>query len=185
MKKILPWISVAIILLLMTAQLHHQGRRWICACGYMLLWTSGAWTSDNSQHWFDPYSLTHILHGFAFCGLLALMFPRISTSWRLVMAIAAESLWEIIENTNTIIDRYREATAALGYQGDSIINSIGDVIACAIGFLLARQLGWRRSSVVFVAVELLLIFWIHDSLILEIVMLVFPNNAIRAWQMGH
>ena len=101
------------------------------------------------------------------------------------MALALESVWEIIENTNTVIERYRVATASLGYQGDSIVNSLGDIFCCAIGFLIARKLGWRRSILVFIAVEALLLVWIRDSLLLEIIMLVHPINAIKAWQMGH
>jgi Protein of unknown function (DUF2585) len=184
-KKLLPWLSVTLILLAAALQLHRQGRQWICSCGRVLLWTSGAWTSDNSQHWFDPYSFTHILHGFAFCGLLALALPRVSLVWRLVIAVATEALWEILENTNTVIDRYREATAALGYHGDSVINSIGDIIACSFGFWLASQLGWRRSIAVFVLVEVVLLVWIRDSLTLEILMLIHPIDAIRNWQLSH
>ncbi|HSQ24988.1 MAG TPA: DUF2585 family protein, partial [Pyrinomonadaceae bacterium] len=102
-----------------------------------------------------------------------------------VIAIALESVWEIIENTNTVIERYRVATASLGYQGDSIVNSLGDIFCCAIGFMIARQLGWRGSIVVFLAVEAMLLVWIRDSLLLEIIMLIHPINAIKVWQLGH
>jgi hypothetical protein len=183
LKRLLPWLTVVLILIATALQLHRQGRLWICSCGRTLLWTSGAWTSDNSQHWFDPYSITHVLHGLAFCGLLALLIPRVSVAWRFVIAVAAESLWEIVENTNTVIERYRE-TAALGYQGDSVVNSIGDIFACSVGFWLAWKLGWRRSIVIFVAVELVLLFWIRDSLLLEVIMLIHPLQAIKAWQMS-
>lgn len=101
------------------------------------------------------------------------------------MAIAIESAWELIENTNTVIERYREATAALGYQGDTVVNSLGDILCCGIGFMIARQLGWRRSIMVFVATELFLLIWIRDSLLLEVIMLVHPVNAIKLWQIGH
>ena len=101
------------------------------------------------------------------------------------MALMIESAWELIENTNTVIERYREATAALGYQGDTVVNSLGDIICCGLGFMIARKLGWRRSIVVFVATELLLLIWIRDSLLLEIIMLIHPVNAIKAWQIGH
>ncbi len=184
MKRIWPWLSLAIILIATAFQLHHQGRRWICACDRVLVWTSGAWTSENSQHWFDPYSFTHVLHGLALCGLLALVLPRASIVSRFVIAVAAESLWEIIENTNTVIDRYRETTAALGYQGDTVINSLGDVFACSLGFWLAWRLGWRRSIILFVVVEVILLFWIRDSLLLEVLMLIHPIDAIKAWQIG-
>jgi len=150
----------------------------------MLLWTSDAWSADTSQHWFDPYSFTHILHGFGFCGLLALLVPKLLPAWRFVSALVLESVWEILENTNTIIDRYREATAALGYQGDTVVNSLGDIVACAVGFWVARQLGWVRSIIVFVVLEAALLIWIRDSLLLEVLMLIYPVESIRQWQLG-
>jgi hypothetical protein len=150
----------------------------------MLVWTSEAWSSNTSQHLFDPYSFTHVLHGFAFCGLLRLIFPKFSFTWSLVLGVVSESLWELVENTNTVIDRYREATAALGYQGDSVINSIGDVVTSGIGFWLAWLLGWRRSIALFVCLEVMLLFWIRDSLLLEILMLIYPVETIRHWQLG-
>lgn len=101
------------------------------------------------------------------------------------MAIAIESAWELIENSNTVIERYREATAALGYEGDTVVNSLGDIFCCGIGFMIARRLGWSRSIMVFVATELVLLIWIRDSLLLEILMLMRPINAIKIWQMGH
>ncbi len=120
-----------------------------------------------------------------FAGLLALLVRRMSAAWRLVCAIAIESVWEIIENTNLVIQRYREATASLGYQGDTVVNSVGDIICCVVGFMLARKLGWRWSIALFFAVEAVLLFWIRDSLLLEILMLILPIDAIRTWQLGH
>jgi len=176
--------SLALILLATALQLHYQGRFWICSCRRMLIWTSDGWSSDTSQHWFDPYSFTHILHGFAFCGLLLLILPRISFAWRFVLGVALESAWEILENTEAVINRYREATAALGYEGDTVINSIGDIVAFGLGFWVAWWLGWRRSIALFVALEAVLLLWIRDSLLLEILMLVYPMDAIRQWQIG-
>ena len=119
-----------------------------------------------------------------FCGLLTLLVRRVPTSWSLCVAIILEASWELIENTNTVIERYRAATAALGYQGDTVINSLGDVMCCGIGFMIARKLGWRRSLVLFIATEAILLIWIRDSLLLEILMLVHPINAIKMWQTG-
>jgi hypothetical protein len=96
-----------------------------------------------------------------------------------------ESAWEIVENTNFVINRYRETTAAFGYTGDTVINSIGDIIACGVGFWVARRLGWKRTIVAFVIVELVLLVWIRDSLLLNILMLLRPSGAIKAWQAGH
>lgn len=101
------------------------------------------------------------------------------------MAITMEAIWELIENTNTVIQHYRAAIAALGYEGDTVVNSLGDIMCCGIGFMLARKLGWARSLIVFFATELMLLIWIRDSLVLEIITLVRPFNAIKAWQVGH
>jgi hypothetical protein len=120
-----------------------------------------------------------------FAGLLLLITRKMPTSWRLVIALALEGFWEILENTNAIIERYRQATASLGYQGDTVLNSMGDILCCGVGLLIARKLGWLRSLPIFIATEIVLLIWIRDSLILEIMMLVYPVNAIKAWQLGH
>lgn len=125
-----------------------------------------------------------------FAGVLLLIFRfalkrDVSNDWRLVMAMAAEALWEIVENTNAVIDRYRETTAALGYQGDSVVNSLGDMVCCGLGLMIARKLGWLRSLPIFIATEIILLFWIRDSLLLEIIMLIRPIETIKQWQLGH
>jgi hypothetical protein len=183
-KYIWPIAVIGLILIATVLELWLQGRLWRCSCPKFLV-TSDAWGSQTSQLFFDPYSLTHVAHGLMFAGLLALLARRISPRWRFVITIALESAWEIIENTNTVIERYRVATASLGYQGDTIVNSLGDIFCCGIGFILARKLGWRRSIILFLAVELLLLIWIRDSLLLEIIMLVRPIDAIKTWQLGH
>ena len=181
--KFLPPILVVLSFGLAALQLHRQGRGWWCNCR-AFVWTSDAWGSLTSQTFLDPYSFTHVLHGFLFFWLIAwLLGRRLNDSWQLSLAIAVESFWEVFENTNFIIDRYRSQTAALGYNGDTVINSFGDILCCLIGFIIARRLGWRRSFIAFGLLELLLIVWIKDSLLLEILMLVFPIDAIRAWQM--
>lgn len=183
-RNLWPLIGILVILLATGFQLHNQGRLSWCECpGF--LWTSDAWGSRTSQTFLDPYSFTHVLHGLMFCGLLALLVRRMETRWLLFVAIAIEAAWELIENTHTVIERYREATAALGYHGDTVVNSVGDIFCCGIGFMIARRLGWRRSIMVFVATELLLLMWIRDSLLLEILMLIHPINAIKVWQVGH
>jgi uncharacterized protein DUF2585 len=179
-----PILAIGLILIATVIELRLQGRLWACTCPKLLL-TGNAWGSETSQLFLDPYSLTHVAHGMMFAGLLMLLVPRVPPHWRFVMAIALESLWEIIENTNTIIERYRVATASLGYQGDSIVNSLGDIFSCAIGFMIARKLGWRKSILVFIGVEVVLLIWIRDSLLLEIIMLIHPISAIKVWQMGH
>jgi hypothetical protein len=181
-----PLLVSLFVTSLAALELHRQGRLWTCvSCARVLAWTGDAWSAETSQQLFDPYSFTHLLHGFAFCGLLALVAPRVSAQWRFCLAILIESAWEIVENTNFVINRYRETTAAFGYTGDTVINSIGDITACAVGFLIARRLGWRRTLVAFFAIELILLVWIRDSLLLNIIMLIHKSDAIKAWQAGH
>jgi hypothetical protein len=183
--KASPWLVIAGILAATVFLLHWQGRIWWCACGRMNPWDGDIWCSHNSQHWLDPYSFTHVLHGMLFCGLLAWLLPRLAPSWRLTLATAAEAAWEALENSPMIIQRYREATIGLGYEGDSIANSMADILCCGIGFALARRLGFRRSAVFFVATELALLFWVRDNLTLNILMLTCPIEAIKTWQMVH
>lgn len=185
MRVGLPWLAVAAVVAAAAVVLRLEGRLWFCACGRLLPWVGDAWSADTSQHLFDPYSFTHVLHGFTFCGLLALALPRVGLRWRLVLAVAAEAAWEVIENTEYVVNRYREATAALGYTGDTVVNSLGDVAACAAGFLIARRLGALRALLLFVAVEAALLFWIRDSLLLNILLLLYPSKTLRAWQAGH
>ena len=166
-------------------ELRWQGRLWLCDCGRFRVWFGDAWGRETSQQLFDPYSFPHVLHGFAFAGLLALLLPRAGWRWRVALAVAAEALWEIVENTEYVINRYREATAALGYNGDTVINSLGDIAACALGFLIARRLGALKSLLVFLLTEVVLLFWIRDSLLLNILLLVYPSDKLRAWQAGH
>ena len=184
-QKAWPWLAIFMVMAATAYQLHRQGRLWLCSCGRLLLWIGDAWGLETSQQFFDPYSFTHILHGFLFCGLLAWCVPRLPVFWRLWLAVSAESLWEVIENSEFVIRRYRETTAALGYSGDTVVNSLGDIAACALGFVLAQRLGLRRTVLVFVITELVLVFWIRDSLLLNILMLIYPMDAVRAWQMGH
>ena len=184
MGKTLPWIVVAVVLAGAAYGLHAQGRPWLCSCGYLLAWSGDPSSSDTSQHPLDPYSFTHVLHGFAFYGALALAAARLPVSWRLSIAVVLEGVWEVVENSDFVIRRYREGTAALGYEGDAIVNSLGDMTVCGLGFLLAYRLGARRTLALFVATEVVLILWIRDSLLLNVLMLVYPIDAIKAWQMG-
>ena len=179
------WIAIVVVLAATAIQLHHQGRLWWCSCGWRTLWTGDAWSAHTSQYFLDPYSFTHFLHGFVLAGILLLTLRRLPVMWRLVLAIAFECTWEIFENTNFVIQRYREATASLGYQGDTVVNSLGDILCCVVGFLLARKLGWWRSIVLFLFTEAILLVWIRDSLLLEVIMLIHPIEAIKAWQIAH
>jgi hypothetical protein len=186
MKRTLPWLAIVVVLAATAYQLRSLGRLWWCSCDYLLLWSGDPWSSDNSQHFLDPYSFTHVLHGFALCGLLVLIFPRLSQVWQLCLAVSIEALWEVVENSEFVIRRYREETAALGYHGDTIINSLGDIFVSGLGFVLARRLGLRRTLVLFVVTEVVLAIWIRDNLTLNILMLIYPIEAVKEWQAaGH
>ena len=186
MRRVLPWLALVVVLVGTTYLLRNQGRLWWCSCDYLLLWSGDTWSSDNSQHLLDPYSFTHVLHGFMLWGLLALIAPRLSPVWQLWVAVSIEALWEVVENSEFVIQRYREETAALGYHGDTIVNSLADIFLCGIGFVLARYLGFRRTFALFVVTEVALAIWIRDNLSLNILMLVYPIDAIKEWQAaGH
>ena len=191
-KRLWPALAIVASFVATAILLRLEGRLWMCSCETVQVWAGMVCSSDNSQHFLDPYSFTHVLHGFLFFWLIAWLAPRLNRSpshagnfgnWQLALALAVESLWEVFENTNFIIDRYRSETAALGYNGDTVVNSFGDILCCLVGFTIARRLGLRRSLIVFVVLELVLIVWIRDSLLLEILMLIFPIDSIKAFQM--
>ena len=179
-----PWVTTFLILLATVCLLRSEGRTWWCACGQPNLWSGDPQSSHSSQHLFDPYSFTHILHGALICGMLALTLPRLSPAGALTATVFLEALWEILENSPFIIGRYRTSTIALGYEGDSIVNSLGDILSCSLGFLLARRIGWRWSIVMVVVTESILLLWIRDNLLLNVVMLIWPIDAIKTWQAG-
>jgi hypothetical protein len=186
MKRVLPKLAIVVVLIGTALVLRSQGRLWLCSCDYLLLWSGDPWSSDNSQHLLDPYSFTHVLHGFVFCGLVALVLPRLTEVWQLWFAVSIEAVWEVFENSEFVIRRYREETAALGYQGDTIVNSLADILLCGLGFVLAHRLGFRRTFALFVLTEITLAIWIRDNLSLNVLMLIYPIEAVKVWQAaGH
>lgn len=162
------------------AILFAMGRNPICTCGRIDLW--GPVGPTQSQMLADWYSFSHIVHGFLFYALLKWAAPSWPVGWRFAAAVAIEAAWEVLENTPMIIDRYREATAALGYEGDSIVNSLADVVMMAVGFLLARKLPLWASIAVVVALELIPLFVIRDNLTLNVWILLLPTDWLRDWQ---
>lgn len=181
------WPGLALIALLAITlyYLQSQGRFWICSCGYVKLWAGDIWSgTDNSQHIIDPYSFSHIQHGLLFYWLVAWVLPRLSLAWRFVAAMTIEAGWEMFENSASMIRRYNEMTISKDYTGDTIINSLSDLAMCALGFWIAHRLGFRLTLLLFIAIEVIMIFWIRDSMFLNIIMLVSPIEAIRDWQMG-
>lgn len=182
----LPWLLIIIVIAATVAMLCWQGRIWWCKWDEpYLLWSSDAWSKHSSQHLFDPYSFTHVLHGLLYYAALFLIFRRrLPLAWLLFFAVSVESGWEILENSKAIIERYRTATFSLDYFGDSIANSFGDILSCALGFFTAYRLAFWRSLFLFALVEIVLILTIHDSLLINIIMLIHPIEAIKMWQTG-
>jgi hypothetical protein len=156
----------------------------MCTCGFIKPWHGVVASAENSQHIADWYTFTHVIHGIAFYAIAWLIARRAAIRWRLVLAIAAESAWEVFENTPFVIDRYRAATISLDYYGDSVVNSIADIAAMALGFWIARRARWWVSVVLVVAIEAVLAATIRDNLMLNILMLIHPVDAIKQWQSG-
>jgi hypothetical protein len=178
-----PALLAALLLILaVIAVLLAMGRPPICTCGDVALWGSAG--PRQSQMIADWYSPSHIVHGFLFYAVLHFAARSWSVEWRFVVAAAIEAAWEIIENTPAVIDRYREATIALGYSGDSILNNLSDIGMMALGFLAARKLPAWASVAIVLALELVPLIVIRDNLTLNVLMLLAPNESIRAWQAG-
>lgn len=180
----LPYLLTAAIVALAAFWLWHVGRVPICTCGYVKLWHGQTMSSENSQHLTDWYTPSHLMHGLLFYGLLHLVARRLSFAWRLTIATVIESAWEILENSEAVIERYRSVTISLDYYGDSVINSVADIVAMILGFFLARVIPVWASAAIIIFFEALTTWLIRDGLALNILMLLWPLDAVKAWQAG-
>lgn len=180
----LPWILTALIVVLAAAYLLWIGREPICKCGYIKLWHGQVVSSENSQHISDWYTPSHIIHGFLFFGLLWLCARRLSLGWRLAIATLVEAAWEVVENSEMVIERYRTATISLDYFGDSVLNTVADILAMMIGFWLAAKLPVWLTVALALGFEALTIWLIRDGLALNVLMLLWPLPGVAEWQAG-
>ncbi len=178
-------IAVIILIIIFAGFMElNMDRTLIYKYGPVRLWSGDINSNQNSQQIADPYTFTHIIHGFGFYALASLIPTPLSLGTRAIIAIAGESLWEVIENTDMVINRYRAATISLDYYGDSVINSVFDILAALLGFWIASRARIIWTIVLMIVIEVILLLWIRDSLVVNIIMLLYPISAIKIWQAG-
>lgn len=176
-------IITAVAILVVTAAVElWMGRLPLGPDGRFGFWEGNIWSSEQSQRVADPYTFSHVIHGMLFYAFLRLVAPRLPVRHRLVCALALEGAWELLENSPLVINRYREVTIALGYVGDSILNSLSDILFAGLGFLFAWRSRFWVTITLIVAMEIGTALWVRDNLTLNIIMLVHPVDAIKAWQ---
>jgi Protein of unknown function (DUF2585) len=183
-RRLSPFLVVVGIILLAAAYLLWIGREPICKCGTIKLWHGQVVSSENSQHISDWYTPSHIIHGFLFYGALWLVARRLQFGWRLVIATVLEAAWEVVENSDAIIERYRAVTISLDYYGDSVLNVVADILAMVLGFWLASRLPVWATVALILLFEGLTIWIIRDGLALNVLMLLYPLEAVADWQAG-
>ncbi len=177
-------LAVLLVFALTAAVELAMGRSPLGPDGRFGLWEGDIWSSEQSQRVADPYSFSHVVHGMLFFGLIWLVARRRPLGERFLIAVLLEAGWEMLENSPLVIERYRQATIALGYTGDSILNSLSDILMMSLGFWTASRVRLWASVAAVVVMEIGCLLWVRDNLTLNVVMLVHPIEAIKAWQMA-
>ena len=178
------WVIAFALAFVTAAILLWMGRPAICTCGEIKIWVGEVHGPDNSQHLADWYTPSHIIHGFLFYLFGWLFLRRNPPGDRLLAAILIEAAWEILENSQWVIDRYRDSTMALGYNGDSVINSLADILWMILGFAIARRIPVWATVALALAFEIATLLIIRDNLTLNVLMLVAPIESVASWQSG-
>lgn len=176
------WLIAAALIASQGSVLFYLGQPVISRTGGMKLWCGDVLSRENSQHLTDWYTFTHIIHGIGYYWILGMVTPRASMPFRFIVAVAMEVLWEIIENTPMVINRYRRTALANGYSGDSIVNSISDTLAMLFGFYMSRALPSPIVIAYTVLSELFCAMKIRDNLTLNLIQLIHPVESISNWQ---
>jgi hypothetical protein len=183
-NRLVPILITLGIILLTASYLLWIGREPICKCGYVKFWHGQVVSAENSQHISDWYTPSHIIHGFLFFGALWLVARRLSFGWRLAIATLVEAAWEIVENSDAVIERYRSVTISLDYYGDSVLNVVADISAMILGFWLASKLPVWATVALILLFEAATILIIRDGLALNVLMLLYPLDWVAQWQAG-
>lgn len=183
-RSLTPYLVAALITLAGLVWLYLAGRNLICPCGTVRLWEGWPAPGESSQHLFDWYSLSHVIHGILFYALLWLVARRLSFGWRLAIATLIEVAWEVVENSASVIEHYRTNTISVDYNGDSVVNSLADIAAMWLGFWLARIFPVWLSVVTILVLEIVALMAVRDGLILNVLSFVWPMEAIVEWQAG-
>lgn len=185
MRQRIAFVLIAVLLAaVQAAMLRHLGQPWIAADGVVRLWAGDPLSPRTSQELADWYSFSHIIHGFAFFWLLKWRAPRLPLGARLLIAMGAEAAWEVAENSPFLIQAYRRQALAVGYVGDSVINSLSDTLMMVLGFLIAARLKARWVIALALGFEVMTAITIRDGLCLNILNFAWPIPAVHDWQAG-
>ena len=175
-------MGLVLVMVITGAIEYSTGRSLFGPDGKFGWWEPSVWSSENSQRVADAYSFSHIIHGMLFYAFLWWVARKVPMKYRFILAIIMEALWELLENSPIIIDRYRAVTIAQGYIGDSVLNSVSDIVMAGIGFVISWYYKFWTSVVLIILMELGCLFWVRENLTLNVVMLAVPSESLKNWQ---